>query len=215
MTRILLLDDHQIVGLETKGMIEAYSDFQVTCVSDHQTAIEVSESEPFDLYLLDMNVSEEVCGVEVAGNIREYQPGAKIIIYTGFDYTSRIDLIVSSGAGAIINKDAPAAELMTAIHAVLSGYAIVPLAVLKRLSLKQSSSRSNQKQDTSYTLTEQELQLLTALAGGKKTGELAEQFFISSRTIEYWLSKLLNKMQVQTTSQAVTEAVRHNHLISH
>ncbi|MEM1505010.1 response regulator transcription factor [Domibacillus sp. 8LH] len=176
MTRILLLDDHQIVGLETKSMIEAYSDFQVTCVSDHQTAIEMSESEPFDLYLLDMNISEEVSGVKVAENIRESQPGAKIIIYTGFDYTNRIDLIVSSGVGAIINKDAPAAELMTAIYAVLSGYAIVPLAALKRLSLKQSSSRSNQKQDTSYTLTEQELQLLTALAGGKKTEELAKQF---------------------------------------
>lgn len=58
MTEILLLDDHQVVGQGTKSMIETHPGFYVMYVSDHQKAIEISESKPFDLYVLDMNLSE-------------------------------------------------------------------------------------------------------------------------------------------------------------
>lgn len=134
LARILIVDDHQLVGEGTKNMLEQEPDFEVTYHLEIEKALEESRKNPFDVYLFDMHMPH-YSGLELAKDILEFQEDAKIILYTGFEYTSKFNLLVDLGISGIISKSASRNELVMAVRAALNGFALIPVSLLKQLRL--------------------------------------------------------------------------------
>ncbi|WP_338754924.1 response regulator transcription factor [Bacillus sp. FJAT-52991] len=210
MIRVLIVDDHQLVGEGTKNMIEQEQNFDVTYLMDIDNVINRSREEPFDIYLLDMNMPD-CSGLELTQRIFKFHKGAKIILYTGFEYTSQFNLLIDSGVSGIISKSASKQELLMAIHAVLNGYTLIPISLLSQLRLSdvtvQTTSTSTKKQ-TNVSVTQKELEILEGISKGRGNKEIAEELFMSVRAVEYNLTKIYKKFKVNSRSEALAEAVR-------
>lgn len=215
MIRILIVDDHQMVGEGTKNMIEKEVDFDVTYVEDAWQAINMSHKELFDLYLLDINMPN-VSGLEMSRHIFESQPEAKIILYTGLEYASQYNVLVESGISGIISKSASKQELLILIRSVLNGYTSIPISLFQKLRLSEVGGQDegitnpNSRTEISETVifTEKEIDILTGIAKGKSTKEIAEELFASARSVEYNITKIFRKLDVSTRSEALAEALR-------
>ncbi|APH06406.1 response regulator transcription factor [Bacillus weihaiensis] len=212
MVRILIVDDHQLVGEGTKNMIEQETGFHVTYSMDIEEVIAKSKEEPFDVYLLDMNMPN-CSGLELAQRIFKFHKEAKIILYTGFEYKSQFNLLIDSGISGIISKSASQQELLMSVHAVLSGYTLIPISLLQQLRLSEitvqtTNTNSFSNQQTNISVTQKELEILEGISKGKSNKDISEELFMSIRAVEYNLTKIYKKFKVNSRSEALAEAVR-------
>ncbi|WP_100332405.1 response regulator [Bacillus xiapuensis] len=210
MTRVLIVDDHQLVGEGTKNMIEQEKEFDVTYLMSIDDVINMSREKPFDVYLLDMNMPD-CSGLELAPKIFKFHKDAKIILYTGFDYTSQFNLLIDSGVSGIISKSASKQELLMAIQAVLHGYTLIPISLLSQLRLSDvtiQTTNSNKKKPANISVTQKEVEILEGISKGRGNKEIAEELFMSVRAVEYNLTKIYKKFKVNSRSEALAEAVR-------
>jgi two-component system competent response regulator ComA len=209
MIHVLIVDDHQIVGEGTKNMIELEEDIQATYILNEQEAISQSSKTPFDIYLLDMNMPN-YSGLDVAQKLLHIQPDAKIILYTGFEYLSQFNLLIDSGISGIVSKSASQQELLMAIRAVLNGYTLIPISLLRQLRVEDMTvdNLDTKRASSHVTITQKELEILESIAKGKSNKQIADELYMSSRAVEYNLTKLFKKFKVGSRSEALAEAVR-------
>nr|WP_235842931.1 response regulator transcription factor [Metabacillus fastidiosus] len=212
LIKILIVDDHQIVGEGTKNIIEQEIDFNVTYLIDAEEALLLSKASPFDIYLLDMNMPN-CSGLELSQLILTFQPEAKIILYTGFEYSSQFNLLIDSGISGIISKSASQQELIMSIKAVLNGYTLIPISLLRQLRLSEMTVQTSNpnlfsKKQLNISISQKELEILEGISKGKSNKDIAEELFMSVRAVEYNLTKLFKKLKVNSRSEALAEAVR-------
>ncbi|MGG3805391.1 response regulator [Metabacillus fastidiosus] len=212
MIRILIVDDHQLVGEGTKNMLDLENDFDVTYLIDIEEVLSASRENSFDVYLLDMNMPD-CSGLELAQQILRFQSEAKIILYTGFEYTSQFNLLIDSGISGIVSKSATQQELLMSVRAVLNGYTLIPISLLRQLrlseiSIQTKSTNAFSRKEINISVTQKELEILEGISKGKSNKEISEELFLSIRAVEYNLTKIYKKLRVNSRSEAVAEAVR-------
>ncbi|MBS9802825.1 response regulator transcription factor [Bacillus toyonensis] len=212
MIRVLIVDDHQIVGEGTKSMIELEEDMQAEYILNEQEALMRSEFTPFDVYLLDMNMPN-CSGIELAQKILRMQTDAKIILYTGFEYVSQFNLLINSGISGIISKSASQQELLMAIRAAVNGYTLLPISLLRQLRTDEITTQ--QLENKTALLTQKELEILESVSKGSSNKQIADELYMSSRAVEYNLTKIFKKLKVGSRSEALTEAMRQGILNVH
>lgn len=192
MIRVLIVDDHQIVGEGTKSMIELEEDMQAEYILNEQEALIKSEATPFDVYLLDMNMPN-CSGIELAKKILHIQTDAKIILYTGFEYVSQFNLLINSGISGIISKSASQQELLMAIRAAVNGYTLLPISLLRQL--RTDDITTQQLENKTALLTQKELEILESVSKGSSNKQIADELYMSSRAVEYNLTKIFKKLK--------------------
>lgn len=212
MIRVLIVDDHQIVGEGTKSMIELEEDMQAEYILNEQEALIKSDATPFDVYLLDMNMPN-CSGIELAQKILHIQTDAKIILYTGFEYVSQFNLLINSGISGIISKSASQQELLMAIRAAVNGYTLLPISLLRQL--RTDDIMTQQLENKTALLTQKELEILESVSKGSSNKQIADELYMSSRAVEYNLTKIFKKLKVGSRSEALTEAMRQGILKVH
>ncbi|MDF9554823.1 response regulator transcription factor [Bacillus tropicus] len=212
MIRVLIVDDHQIVGEGTKSMIELEEDMQAEYILNEQEALIKSGATPFDVYLLDMNMPN-CSGIELAQKILHIQTDAKIILYTGFEYVSQFNLLINSGISGIISKSASQQELLMAIRAAVNGYTLLPISLLRQL--RTDDITTQQIENKAALLTQKELEILESVSKGSSNKQIADELYMSSRAVEYNLTKIFKKLKVGSRSEALTEAMRQGILNVH
>jgi two-component system, NarL family, competent response regulator ComA len=212
LIRILIVDDHQLVGEGTKNMLDQEPDLDVTYLMEIEEVLNESRENRFDVYLLDMNMPT-CSGLELAQQIFQFQSEAKIILYTGFEYTSQFNLLIDSGISGIISKSATQQELLMSVRAVINGYTLIPIPLLRQLRLSEvvvqtKSTNAFSNKETNISITQKELEILEGISKGKSNKDISEELFLSTRAVEYNLTKIFKKLKVNSRSEALAEAVR-------
>ncbi|MFD2611377.1 response regulator [Paenibacillus gansuensis] len=209
MTRILLVDDHPSVMEGTKVMLEKDSSNIVTlCYSGREAVEKVSEA-LFDIMLIDLNMPE-MSGVELTQKVLSILPEATVLIYTGYDIAPHFNMLIEAGVTGFIPKTLTEERLLTAIRCAVRKEAIIPLHLLKELrragpgSGLEMSSSSAQKETPAYT--DKEEMILSALAEGKSNRQIADQLFVSQRSLEYSLTQIFQKLGVKSRIEAVMKS---------
>jgi DNA-binding NarL/FixJ family response regulator len=154
--------------------------------------------------LLDLELPE-LDGVAALRAIRTADPQAKVIIFTAFDTDERILGAVQAGAQGYLLKGAPREELFQAIRVVHSGGSLLQPVVAARL-LRQVSGASTPA--LPEPLTERELEVLRLLAKGRQNKEIANELWISERTVKFHVSAILAKLAVGNRTEAVGKAAQ-------
>jgi len=204
--RILLVDDHPSVGEGTKKMIEQDSELGVTVVLSALEALDEINKENYDIILCDLNMPG-ISGLELTKRLLQIDPDRKVLIYTGYEISSHFNLLIESGVSGFISKTASREQLNNAIRCAIRGDAVLPISLLKQLR-RQEFIGGREVSVHEVSITEREQQILHEVALGVSNKELAAQFNVSQRNVEYQLTKIFEKLKVRSRSEAIVEAKR-------
>jgi DNA-binding NarL/FixJ family response regulator len=203
--RILIADDHPIVREGLSAVLETQPDFAIVGEASSGTqAVERAAALRPDVLLLDLELPE-LDGVAALRQIRAAEPAAKVIIFTAFDTDERILAAVQAGAQGYLLKGAPREELFQAIRVVHDGGSLLQPVVAARL-LRQVSGGGTPA--LPEPLTERELEVLRLLAKGRQNKEIANELWISERTVKFHVSAILAKLGVGNRTEAVSKAAQ-------
>ncbi|MEO5653392.1 MAG: response regulator transcription factor [Marmoricola sp.] len=203
--RILLADDHPVVRAGLRALIDTIEDLEVVGeAADGEQALRETLLLRPDVVLMDVRM-EGVDGVEGTRRIRAAVPDTAVLMLTMYDDDATVFTAMQAGARGYLLKGAAQDEIVNAVRAVAAGQAIFGPAVAARM-LGYFTSPPVPQQSPFPTLTTRERDILDLLAGGRRTAAIAEQLFLSPKTVSNHLTNIFVKLEVADRAAAIIRA---------
>ncbi len=206
MIRVLLVDDHDLVRVGFKSLLENIPNIEVIGEANNgEDAITLAGSLKPNVILMDVKMPG-IGGLVATERIKHRYPDCKILavtIYGEEPYPSRI---LQAGALGYITKGANIDEMVQAIRAVATGKRYISPEVAQQLALKHLNKETETPFDN---LSEREMQVLIMITSGQKVQEIADQLCISSKTVNSYRYRLFEKLGVDTDVELTHLAIRH------
>ena len=202
--RILLVDDHQMVRLGLKSFFELQDDIEeVTEATNGREGVEKAlESRP-DVIMMDI-VMPEMSGIDATLAILKEWPEAKILILTSYLDNEKIYPVLDAGARGYMLKTSSADEILHAVRKVAEGEFAIETEVSKKVEYHRNHIELYED------LTARERDILGLLAKGYENQRIADELFISLKTVKTHVSNILSKLEVSDRNQAVVYAFQHH-----
>ena len=212
--RILLADDHPVVRIGVRNMLQADDGFDVVgeCGDGDEAITGTLELLP-DILLLDLYMPR-LPGLEAMRAIMSGSPSVKIILLTATISTQQVIEALQIGARGIVLKDALADHLTSAIRSVIGGdYWIGGRRVVNLVGalheLMQQAAAPDRK---TFGLTPREMEVVGCIVEGCSNRDIAKQFGLSEETVKRHLSNIFDKTGVSTRLELAMFAIAH-HLV--
>jgi DNA-binding NarL/FixJ family response regulator len=203
-TRVILADDHTLVRAGIRRILESQPQFEVVAEApDGKTALEALAQSNADVLVLDLNMNG-LEGIDVLRQAKRDSPHVKVVIltmHTGREYVSRA---IAEGADGYLLKDSAVQDLAAAIEAVMGGGTFFSPAIQQQMA---EMVRDGHKQGL-QGLTEREREVLTLIARGQSTKEIASTLDIGQRTVETHRANLMRKLGVKSVALLTQVAIR-------
>lgn len=205
--RVLIVDDHPMIRHGLRGLLSAYPDIEVVGeAEDGATALEAAERLAPAVILLDVQLSGPN-GVELASQLYQKAPDAKIIILTAFDNDEYLVGALRAGAYAYLLKNSSNKMVVETIRLVHEGkHLISPSLIDPMLRQFQTLAKAHTRRESQ--LSDEELQAMRLIANGATNEEIARDMFWSERTLQRKVEEIIAKLGARNRSQAVAEAIR-------
>ena len=207
--KVLLAEDHVVVRESIRRSLEHESNIKVVGEANNgKEAVEMTRSLKPDVILMDISMPE-LNGIEATKEIKSFQPGAKILILTAYDYEQYIFSLLEAGAAGYLLKDISSRELITAINTVYKGDVVLHPAIARKVMWRfQQTKEQPAEKETSSLLTGHEVSVLKMAAKGMGNSAIANELSLSVRTIESHLGTIFNKLSVGSRTEAVIQAMK-------
>ncbi len=200
VTRIFLLDDHEIVRRGVADLLNSVADFQV--VGEAGTVAEALRRLPAadpDVAILDGRLPDG-SGIEVCRVVREQQPSVRCLILTSYDDDEAIFAAVLAGAAGYVLKQIRGSNLIDAVRQVAAGQSLLDPTVTARVLQR---IRDGKQEDARLaSLNVQERKILILIAEGLTNRQIGERLFLAEKTVKNNVSSLLAKLGMQRRTQA-------------
>jgi DNA-binding NarL/FixJ family response regulator len=207
--RVLLADDQVLVRTGLRTILEDAGGFDVVGeAGDGGEAVARSAELHPDVVLMDVRMPN-LDGIEATRRIRAQPQPPRVLVLTTFDLDEYVYAGLRAGASGFLLKDALAADLVSAIRAVVAGDAVVAPSATRRLIERFLDSGRPPEQDATRrlaVLTEREREVLALMARGLSNAEIAGQLYLSEGTVKTHVSHLLGKLGLRDRVQAVVLA---------
>jgi len=209
-TRVLLVDDHNIVRLGLMTLINDQPNMEV--VGEAGTAGEavraVERLRP-DVVLMDIRMPGEG-GIEAARAIATRFPQTKVVMLTSYADDELVVRSIRAGAVGYVLKQVDNAELLRAIEAAARGEALLDPATTARLLARVRETERQAEKDAFRELSDREMEILAPLARGKTNAEIGQLLNLSEKTVSNHVSTILEKLQLSNRVELATYAVEHH-----
>jgi DNA-binding NarL/FixJ family response regulator len=204
MTKVMVVEDHTLVRQSLVKTIDAEEGFEVVGQAGRadEALAQLASLSP-DLVLLDITIPGGD-GVQVAEKVRTSRPETKIVFLTMHDDDASVSRAIGVGADGYVVKTAGTDELLHALRTVAAGGTYLSSEVATRV-VRMGSARQAR-------LTSRELEILRLLAKGMRPNDIAQQLYVSIKTVKNHLTSIYAKLGVKTGAQAVVEAYRQHHV---
>jgi DNA-binding NarL/FixJ family response regulator len=210
---ILLADDQELLRMGFRLVLEAQPDLEVAGeAGDGEQAVDlVAQLDP-DIVLMDVRMPI-MDGVEATRRIVAAGARSRVIILTTFDLDEYAYSALRAGASGFLLKDAPPADLLSAIRSVARGDAVVAPSTTKRL-LESVADRlpdpsATTPADDLVRLTAREREVLVEVARGLSNAEIAETLVLAEATVKTHVGNILSKLALRDRVQLVIYAYDH------
>ncbi|MGM7636858.1 response regulator transcription factor [Bacillaceae bacterium SAS-127] len=203
MIKVLLVDDHEMVRIGVSAYLMAQPDIEVVAEAENgEVAVEKALQFKPDIILMDL-VMPKVDGIEATKQITKQWPEARIIIVTSFLDDEKVYPALEAGAISYLLKTSKANVIAEAIRKTYEGEPVLEPEVTGKMMKRM---RQGQKVPLHEELTEREREVLLLVAQGKANQDIADELFISLKTVKTHVSNILSKLEVQDRTQAVIYA---------
>lgn len=208
--RILIVDDHEVVRLGLRSLLDRHPDFEVVAeAASGREALEKVETYQPDVVVLDIRLPG-MSGVEVCQHITEHFPNTKVIMLTSYAEDEMLFAAIRAGASGYVLKQIGGDDLVRAIEAVGRGEALLDPSLTQRVFEEVRKAQREEEASAFAELTHQEMQVLQLVSEGKTNREIAEALYLGEGTVRNYVSNILGKLGVANRAEAAAYAVQHN-----
>jgi DNA-binding NarL/FixJ family response regulator len=208
--RILLVDDHEVVRIGLKALLERHPKFDVVAeASTAREAVEKVEAFTPDVVVMDIRLPGG-SGIEACEEIAEKFPDAKVIMLTSYAEDEMLFSAIRAGAAGYVLKQIGGEDLVRAIEAIGRGEALLDSAVTQRIFQEVRKAAKEEEASAFSALTQQEKHVLLLVSEGKTNREIAKALFLGEGTVRNYVSSILSKLGVSNRAEAAAYAVEHN-----
>ncbi|WP_308445764.1 response regulator transcription factor [Streptococcus sciuri] len=206
MIKVILVDDHEMVRLGLKSFLDLQEDVEVIGeASNGQEGIHLALKKRPDVVVMDL-VMPEMDGVEATLALLKEWKEVKILVLTSYLDNSKIYPVIKAGAKGYMLKTSSASEILNAVRKVAKNELAIETEVDKKIKAHDSQTELYEE------LTARERDILALLAKGYDNQTIADELFISLKTVKTHVSNILAKLEVTDRTQAVVYAFQH-HLV--
>lgn len=207
MIRLLLVDDHEMVRLGLSSFFSVQDDFEVVGEAENGKAgVELALQEKPDIILMDL-VMEVMDGTEATQQLMEQWPEAKIIILTSFIDDEKVYPAMQAGACGYILKTSTAQEIAKAVRDTYNGHNYIEDEVSTIMEEKKEESLKHYPHEL---LTNRENEVVQLISKGYTNQEIADELYITLKTVKTHVSNILSKLDVEDRTQVAIYAFRHD-----
>jgi two-component system NarL family response regulator len=196
--RILLADDHLVVRVGLRGLLETQPDLEVVAeAAGGRAAVREFEKYRPDLVLMDLRMPD-LDGAQATAAIRAKFPDARVLVLTTFDTDEDIYRALEAGAAGFLLKSADSKTLLEAIRAVHAGRYQLPADVAARLAERRAMPE----------LSARERQVLALIVKGRSNKEIGAELGVAENTVKNHVKVILDKLGVADRTGAATKAIQ-------
>jgi two-component system response regulator NreC len=197
--RLLVVDDHPVVRAGLRTLLGAQPDMEVVGEAvDGTTAVERALELAPDVVVMDISM-EEMSGLEATREIRKRVPQAKVLVLTVHDSVEYLRQALEAGAVGYVLKQAADTELAVAIRVVQRGeiflYPVFTRVLLEDLT-QEGEQEDHSRPDSFELLSPREREVLRLVALGYTNRQIADQLYLSVKTIGTYRSRLMTKLNL-------------------
>ncbi len=207
---ILLVDDHEVVRLGLKALLQRYPQFEV--VGEAATAREaidfVAAKRP-DVVLMDIRLPG-TSGIEACEEITSRFPNTRVLMLTSYAEDEMLFSAIRAGASGYVLKQIGSEDLIRALEAVARGEALLDPAVTQRVFQEVRRAAREEEAAAFAALSQQEKHVLLLVSEGKTNREIAQILFLGEGTVRNYVSSILSKLGVSNRAEAAAYAVEYN-----
>jgi DNA-binding NarL/FixJ family response regulator len=207
--RVVVVDDHDLFRTGLRNLLEEHGVQVIGEAANGQTALRlVSELAP-DVVIMDLNMPG-LSGVEATRRLMAIAPLCRVVVLTISVHDDDVMSAVMAGACGYLLKDSTIEELIAGIRAAAAGESLISPQIASKMlqRLRAQTTNEDAAQTVRAELTERELQVLKLIANGKDNAQIAQELFISPKTVKNHISNILMKLQIENRIQAAVYAVR-------
>lgn len=207
--RILIVDDHTLVRDGIRALLALAADIEVVgeAANGKEALQKVKQLAP-DVVLMDLAMPI-MSGLEATRRIRREFPATKVLALTQYDDSEYVVPVIEAGARGFITKMAAFSELASAIQAVHNGESFLsPSAAAALVEEYQHRSTTEVGKDPYQQLTDREREVLKLLAEGHTAREIANMLVVSPKTVEWYRTSLMNKLNLHNRTDLIKYAIR-------
>jgi DNA-binding NarL/FixJ family response regulator len=207
MIGVLLVDDQELVRSGFRLILELAEGIEIVGeAADGREAVRLAKELEPDVVLMDVRMPE-LDGIEATRRLRQAGVEARVLVLTTFDLDEYVYAAVRAGASGFLLKDAPREQLVTAVHTVARGEALLAPAITKRL-IERFVNRPPlaEAAPALVELSAREVEVLRLLARGLSNGEIAAELIVGEATVKTHVAHILRKLDLRDRVQAVVYA---------
>ena len=206
MTKVMLVDDHDLVRTGIKRLLEDHPNIEIVgeAVNGEQAIQQVSEYDP-DVVLMDINMPG-IGGLEATRKLLQRKPELKVIVLTMHDDDLFPQRFLKAGALGYVTKGAKVEEILQAIHTVTRNKRYLSPAIAQQIALSQVDEEETSPFDS---LSEREMQVLLMMMDGQTISAISERLCLSPKTISTYRTRLYAKLGVQNDIELTRLALLH------
>lgn len=200
----MLVDDHQMVRLGLSSYLNMQDDLAVVAEAvNGLDGVQKAKQHRPDVILMDL-VMDEMDGIEASKAILLENPEAKILILTSFLDDEKIFPALAAGVKGYILKTSQANEIAASVRKIAEGQDVISDSVRAKIYEKKHAQPELHEE-----LTARESEVLKEIAKGLSNQEIADELYISLKTVKTHVSNILSKLQVEDRTQAAIYAIKH------
>jgi len=195
--KAIVVDDHPLMAQATVQLLNQIEQIEVAGVAHTaKQTLELADSVQPDLVFLDYQLPDQ-SGTQVAEQLKQKNPQVRIVIFTGVDASDLLPLLISHRIGGIVSKGVSEETLKHIVACVLDDHVVLPQSIFHQMKLPSYHTEPD------IPLTDEECRLMAMIVKGETYERIAEQMFISKRSVDNYLRRIYDKMGVQTRIQAI------------
>jgi DNA-binding NarL/FixJ family response regulator len=205
--RVLIVDDHEVVREGLRALLRRRS--EMTLVGEADTvasAISEARNTDPDVVVMDVRLPDG-SGVEACREIRAHRPETKVLMLTSYADDDAVFSSIMAGATGYLLKQTRTTTLVDAIERATRGESLLDPSVTQRV-LERVRSAGTRRDDELALLSEQEEKILDLISEGKTNKEIAQEIFLSDKTVKNYVSSILGKLNIRRRSEAAAFIAR-------
>lgn len=208
--RIILVDDHELVRIGLKSLLERHEQFDVVGeAGSAREALEQVETLKPDVVVMDIRLPG-TSGIDACEQIVNQHPDTKVLMLTSYAEDEMLFSAIRAGASGYVLKQIGSEDLIKAIESVGLGKALLDPAVTQRVFQEVRRAVKEEEASAFSHLSQQEKHVLLLVSEGKTNREIAKSLFLGEGTVRNYVSSILSKLSVNNRAEAAAYAVQHS-----
>ncbi|WP_367606001.1 two-component system response regulator LetA [Legionella sp. W05-934-2] len=206
MIRVLIVDDHALVRMGIRRLLEDMQDMEVVADAESgEQALQLVKSLKPDVVLLDMKMPG-IDGWEVTRRLKKSHPQIKVIAVTAMASEPLPNRVLQLGAMGYLTKESGSDEMAAAIRKVAKGDKYLSAEIAQKMAINSLDSSHNSPFEL---LSEREMQVMLMITSGMSVQDISERLYLSTKTINGYRYRMFEKLGIKNDVELTYLALKH------